>query len=70
MRIFARLWRFVRTTVRFRRQAKAERDALGLIVARRDERLARDVGLTLYAAENLDPSRAQRGRGARPEEPY
>lgn len=34
------------------RQARAEREALRLLVARRDRRLLRDVGLNLIEAEN------------------
>ena len=41
--------------IRRYRQVRAEREALRLLIARKDEHMLRDVGLVLVETENVDP---------------
>ncbi len=41
--------------IRRYRQTRAEREALRLLIARKDEHMLRDVGLVLVETENVDP---------------
>lgn len=62
MNIFRRWMKMLRMAVARRRQARAEREAFQLILARGDDHLLRDIGLTLHEAQSIDPSRLGKGR--------
>ncbi len=62
MNIFGRLLKRLKAAVDRRRQSRAEREAFRLIVARGDDHLLRDIGLTLHEAESFDPSCGRKGR--------
>jgi uncharacterized protein YjiS (DUF1127 family) len=62
MNIFRRWMKTLRMVLVRRRQARAEREAFQLILARGDDHLLRDIGLTLHEAKSIDPSRLGKGR--------
>ncbi|MDX3977595.1 hypothetical protein [Shinella sp.] len=62
MDIFRALVKELKTWADNYRQVRAQRDSLRLIMARKDEHLLRDVGLTLHEAESIGPPRGGKGR--------